>query len=149
MLLRMGLASAVNDLLRVNICVCVIGVFFLLFFAIVTLSRLTYQGSYAKPSASLRAPPRSRRSRNADNRAARARCGPSATRPVPASVYAMTGLSAALAVPWAVLAVRARNARDAYDTVNGNGTEGAAALTGLRSDVTRANLLADMRRILF
>ena len=41
MLHRMGLASsAVNDLSSLNICVFVIGVLFLLVFAMVTLSRL-------------------------------------------------------------------------------------------------------------
>ena len=39
---RMVLASAVNDLSSLNICVSVIGVLFLLVFAMVTLGRLRY-----------------------------------------------------------------------------------------------------------
>jgi hypothetical protein len=67
---------------------------------------------------------------------------PPVTRPVPAGVYVTGGLTVALAVPWAILAVRAKNQNDAYAQVNG--TEPAATLNGLRSDVKSANLLADI-----
>lgn len=64
------------------------------------------------------------------------------TRPVPASVWATAGLTVALAVPWAVLAVRAKDKNDEYQQENGKAP--AAALSNLRNDVKNANLLADV-----
>lgn len=64
------------------------------------------------------------------------------TRPVPTSVFVGFGLTAALAVPWVVLAVRAKNLGDEYKTENGHQPGGK--LEDLRSDVKTANLLADV-----
>ncbi len=64
------------------------------------------------------------------------------TRPISAGVYATAGLTVALAVPWAILAVRAKNENDAY--AQANGKEPAPELADMRSDVKSANLLADI-----
>jgi hypothetical protein len=73
---------------------------------------------------------------------ATAPAGDAGTRPVPASVYATLGLTVGLAVPWAILAVRAKNQNDAY--TQANGMESTTASNALRSDVRNANLLADI-----
>ena len=53
MLLRIGLASAVDDSSSLNFCISVIGVLFLLIFAMIAFSRLRHQGSNVKSAASL------------------------------------------------------------------------------------------------
>jgi len=63
-------------------------------------------------------------------------------RPVPASVWATLGLTVALAVPWTVLAVRAKGKDDAYNQQNHHAS--AAVLTDLQSGVKSANVLADV-----
>ncbi len=65
-----------------------------------------------------------------------------APRPVPAAVYATAGLTVALAVPWGVLAARAKSLNDDYQRVNGK--EPAAQLSDMRNDVKNFNLLADI-----
>jgi hypothetical protein len=63
-------------------------------------------------------------------------------RPVPASVYATAGLTLALAVPWGILAARAKSLNDDYERVNGK--EPVAELSDMRSDVKNLNLIADL-----
>jgi hypothetical protein len=67
---------------------------------------------------------------------------PATSRPVPASVYVGVALTAALAVPWVVLAVRAKAKHDDYDELNGKAPRMQLEL--LRDQVKSANLLADV-----
>jgi hypothetical protein len=67
---------------------------------------------------------------------------PVLTRPVPLSVWVTTGLTGALGIGWAALAVRAKLKNDDYAKVNGKET--SAQLTSLRGDVKTANLVADV-----
>ncbi len=63
-------------------------------------------------------------------------------RPTPTATWVFTGLTVALAVPTAILMVRAKGVNSDYKTANG--TMGAADLEAMRSDVKSANLLADI-----
>jgi hypothetical protein len=67
---------------------------------------------------------------------------PATVRPVPAAVYVTAGLTVALAVPWVVFAVRAKQSNDAYQALNGKAP--AAQLEEMRNDVKTGNLLADI-----
>jgi hypothetical protein len=67
---------------------------------------------------------------------------PATARPVPTSVFVGLGLTAALAVPWVVLAVRAKGLGDDYREANGH--KPATQLEDMRNDVKTANLLADV-----
>ena len=67
---------------------------------------------------------------------------PLPTRPVPAGVWVTGALTVALGVPWAVLAVRAKQKHDDYTRLNGK--EATALSTSLHGEVTRANVLADV-----
>jgi hypothetical protein len=64
------------------------------------------------------------------------------SRPIPASVYATAGLTLALAVPWGILAARAKSLNDDYEQVNGK--EPVAELSDMHSDVKNLNLIADL-----
>lgn len=67
---------------------------------------------------------------------------PAFTRPVPTRVWVTGAVTVALAVPWAALAVRAKQKHDDFNRVNGK--EATAAASTLRSEVTYANTLADV-----
>jgi hypothetical protein len=67
---------------------------------------------------------------------------PAPTRPVPAGVWVTGALTVALGVPWGVLAVRAKQKNDEYTRLNGK--EATALSTSLRTEVTHANVLADV-----
>jgi hypothetical protein len=56
--------------------------------------------------------------------------------------YVALGVTAAIAIPWVALMVRAREKEVDYEKVNG--MEPASALNALRGQVTSANLLADV-----
>jgi hypothetical protein len=67
---------------------------------------------------------------------------PAMERPVPVTVFVFGGLTVALAVPTAILMVRASGKNSDYEAQNG--TLPAAALEQQRSDVKGANLVADI-----
>lgn len=64
------------------------------------------------------------------------------TRPVPASVWAMTGVTGALGIAWGAMAIRAKLLNDDYAKVNGK--KPATELETMRSGVKTANLVADV-----
>ena len=61
---------------------------------------------------------------------------------MPTGAWVTGALTLALAVPWAALAVRAKQKHDDFTRVNGK--EATAAAAALRGEVTRANTLADV-----
>lgn len=64
------------------------------------------------------------------------------TRPVPASVWAMTGVTGALGIAWGALAIRAKLLNGDY--AEANGKRPVAELQSMRSGVTTANVVADV-----
>jgi hypothetical protein len=64
------------------------------------------------------------------------------TRPVPASVWAMTGVTGALGIAWGALAIRAKLLNGDYAAANGK--RPVTELETMRSGVKTANVVADV-----